>query len=317
MILTSEIIQTNLIILEKALIAFPKLKLYQTILSQKDELVRTGNLFTTEYYRLDSQLNNLREECRSYKLNPYLDFIEFIGSTKKFEQEVFYKKKIKNLHFGEILSKYAVDDDAKKTLSNKTKSTFTKFINSKKFEIYKGDYRPRYNRTSKRYSDNLYKTGAIIANYCIQNEIDINDSSRIKDFYTKLLPTPDLKISQEIEKTSSIIDFIINKFRENDSDFRKINLDHMMVSIKNELRTKMLSLSTNENIKCIEVPEAETTELTLNKVYQVLDTRLEYGSLKVSIKNDLDREKYYFYRNFETISILRDSFIDDILSDDE
>lgn len=314
MIITSEIIQSNLLILDKAINAFPKLQLFKNLLDEKDKLSNSGSLFTKEWYRIDEQISTVREECRTYKLNSYLDFIEFINSSKKYEQEIFYKKKIKNIDLQTILSKYAVDDEAKLCFSKKTKSTFTKLINSKKWEVYLGDYRPR-NRNSKRFSDNMFRTHAIIANYCIQNKIDVSNLSRIKTFYTNLLPEPDLKVSQEISRTSSIIDYIIHKFTESDSDFRKINLEHLILSIKNELRSRILSLGNKEKIKCIEVPNTQTEELTLNKIYEVLDTRLESGVLKVQISNDKDQIKLYYFRNFETMTILRDSFIDDLLGD--
>ncbi len=316
MVINSEIIQSNLLILDKAINAFPKLQLFKNLLEEKDKLSQSGSLFTKEWYRIDEQISTVREECRTYKLNPYLDIIEFISTSKKYEQDIFYRKKIKNVELQTILSKYAVDDEAKLCFSKKTKSTFSKLINSKKWINYSGDYRPRTSRT-KRYSDNFFRTHALIANYCIQNQIDILDEnlSRIKSFYRQLLPEPDLKVSQEISRTSSIIDYIIHKFTESDSDFRKINLEHLILSIKNELRSRILSLGNKEKIKCIEVPTTETEELTLNKIYEVLDTRLESGVLKVQISNDKDQIKLYFFRNFETMTILRDSFIDDLLGD--
>jgi hypothetical protein len=304
--LTSEIIQQNLLILDRAKTAFTKLKTLHELSIKKNEVT----LFSTEYFSIERQMSSITDECRTYKIHIYTEFIEFIVNASKFEQEVFYKKKIKNVELRNTLVKYASDEEARKCFVNKTKSTFEKLINSKRWNYFSGEQRNR-SRNGKRLGDNFFKVGALIANYCIQNEIDIKEEFRIKKWYTKLLPEPDFKIASEIQRTFSIIDFIVSKFEENDSDFKKINLDHTITSIKNELRERMLTISKNEKIKCIEV--AQERELTFNKVYEVFDTKIEYGALKVLIENDLGNRVFYFYRNFETIKDLRDNFIASLL----
>jgi hypothetical protein len=266
----------------------------------------------SEYFSIERQLSSITDECRTYKIHIYIEFIDFIVNANKFEQEVFYKKKIKNVELRNILVKYATDEEARKCFVNKTKATFEKLINSKRWNYFSGEHRTS-GRNGKRLGDNFFKVGALIANYCIQNEIDIKEEFRIKKWYTKLLPEPDFKIASEIQRTFSIIDFIITKFQENDSDFKKINLEHTITSIKNELRERMLTISKNEKIKCIEVAQFEERELTFNKVYEVFDTKIEYGTLKVLIENDLGNKVFYFYRNFETIKDLRDNFIASLL----
>lgn len=308
--LTSEIIQQNILILERAKNAFPKLKTLHDLSIKKHEVT----LFSAEYLTIEKQINSITEECSTYKINIYVDFIDFIVNVTRFEQEVFYKKKVKNPEFRTILVKYANDEEARKCFNNKTKASFEKLINSKRWEYLSGEYRPR-SRHSKRLVDNFFRVGSLIANYCIQNEIEINVdfTHRIKKWYTKLIPEPDLKIASEIQRTFSIIDFIVAKFEENDSDFKKINLDHTITSIKNELKERMLTISKNEKIKCIEVSQFEDRELILNKVYEVFDSRIEYGTLKVQIENELGNRVFYFYRNFQTIKDLREDFLNSLL----
>lgn len=312
--ITSEIIQKNLIVLEKAKKFFPKLSTYQSLRESTFLLDKEGKRFSSEYYEIESKLNLIREEFRIYKINSYIDFIDYIYDSKKFEQEIFYSKKIKNTEFQDLLTKYSIDDVVKKPFSKMTKSTFSKFINSKRWDLFSGDYRPRTSK--KRYADNMFRVSALIANYCIQNEIEVQESNRIRSWYRNLLPEPNLQIKNEIEKTKSIIDFIIEKFKSNDSDFKKLNLDHLMDSIKSELKSRMLSIDKNEQIKCIDVTEFEINQLTLGKVYQVKDLKIDSGILKVSIKNDQDMDRFYFYRQFESVKDLRNNFLDELLGDE-
>lgn len=313
--LTSEIIQQNLSTLDKAKNAFPILKDYSDASSLKTSRWIQGSL-ADEYWKNEDNMRLMRDEIRTYKLSIYSDFIDFIEDCKRSNQEIFYRNKIKNADLQRILVTYAIDEEAKMCFKSKTKATFTKLINSKRWNLLSGSSRP-YRSRAKRLNDNLSKSCAIIANYCIQNQIEISDenSGRIKNWFTKQLPEPDLSISKEIERTSSIIDFIVTKLGENDSDFRKSNIDHLTMSIKNELSKKILSLQKLEKIRCLELAQDQSTELTENKTYEVKDTRIESGVLKVEILNDKGTLKYYFYRNFETVSNLREDFISSILDE--
>jgi hypothetical protein len=313
--ITSEIIQLNLIKLEKAFQLFPILIEYKNLTDKKNGLIHTGLMYSPAYNQTEDSLRNVRDEAKTYKLNIYLDFIDFILNTKRFDQEVFYKKKIKNLDLQNILIKFSIDEDAKKVFRNKTKASFQKFINSPRWLTLSGENYTR--RSKKRFNDNMYRSSAMIANYCIQNEIEIDNENigRVKNWYTKLLSDPDLSISKEVERTKSIIDFVIEKLNEGESDFRKVNLDHLSLTLKNELRKRILSLQNGDRIKCINVISENLDELTLNKVYEVVSSSLDNGSLKVEIKNDCNKNKFYYFRDFETISVLRDSFIDELLND--
>jgi hypothetical protein len=313
--LTSEIIQLNLIKLEKSIKLFPILEEYKNLNQKKYEFIANGILYTAAYNQNEDLIRNVRDEARTYKLHIYLDFIDFILNTQRFEQEVFYKKKIKNLDLQNILLKFSIDEDAKKVFRNKTKASFQKFINSPRWLTLSGENPNR--RSKKRYGDNLFRSSAIIANYCIQNEIEIEEQNigRVKNWYTKLLSDPDLSISKEVQRTKSIIDFVVEKLSEGDSDFRKVNLEHLSLTLKNELRKRILSIQNGDRVKCISVNSENLEELTLNNVYEVLSSSLDGGSLRIEIKNDFDKNRFYYFRDFETISVLRDSFIDDILND--
>jgi hypothetical protein len=305
--ITSDIISTNLFRLEKAQKEFPKLLDYQKVL-----LAKKGDSLDQYLVALSKRL---KDECISYGLRPYIEFIEFSVESNLRNQELFYKNKIKNKDFQSVLVSNAIDDDAKKSFKSKTKSTFEKLINSKKWDVFIGNVYNR-RRSQRRYTNNLIHSSAIIANYLIQNEIEIlsENTGRVNKFYLQLIPVPDLTIKEEIKRTKEITDFVITKLSESGADFRKVNHEHLTRVLNEELKKRILSIEPGEKIKCIE-KSPETTGLTINKVYDVISKSFEAGILKVTIKNDFDRNLSYHYRFFETITNLRDSALDELLND--
>jgi hypothetical protein len=305
--LTSEVISINLDRLEKAQKEFPILSEYQKTLELKNGA------------SLDQYLNNLtrtlKDECLSYGLKPYIEFIDFIVDSKLTGQEIFYRKKIKNKEFQDVLVSNAIDEDAKKSFKSKSKKSFEVLVNSKKWEVFTANVTNR-RRTSRRYNNNLRRSDAIISNYIIQNQIEVKDenSFRVNKYYLNQIPVPDLTIKNEINRTKEIIDFIINKLSESGTDFRKVNYDHLTKTLNNELKNRMLTIEPGEKIKCVEI-SPDSTGLTLNKVYDVISKHIDYGVLKVIINNDNNQSKSYNYRLFETVTNLRNSALDELLND--
>lgn len=307
MIIKSEIISTNLITLESTKSQFPILIEYQ-----KNEELKNGKPLDIDVSKKSKQL---KDECKRYDLGLYVDFIDFILLSKRYNQEIFYRNKIKSTDLQKILVENAYDEDAKKSFKSKTAKSMGVLINSKKWDVYSANIYPSIRR-KRRYNNNLMKSEAIIANYFIQNEIDIeiHNINRINKFYTFFIPKPDLSIKNEMDKTKEIIDFIINKLSESESDFRKINCDQLINIIDGELRNKMLEIEPGDRIKCIEITD-ETNGLTLNNIYDVKSKVIENGILKVYVINDKNINTKYNYRSFETIANLRNSALDNILND--
>lgn len=305
--LTSEIISVNLDRLEKAQKEFPILSEYQKILELK-------NGESLDQY-LINLTRTLKDECLSYGLKPYIEFIDFIIDSKLTGQEIFYRKKIKNKEFQDVLVANAIDEDAKKSFKSKSKKSFEVLVNSKKWEVFTANVSNR-RRTSRRYNNNLRRSDAIISNYIIQNQIEVKDenSFRVNKYYLNQIPVPDLTIKNEINRTKEIIDFIINKLSESGTDFRKVNYDHLTKTLNNELKNRMLTIEPGEKIKCVEI-SPDSMGLTLNKVYDVLSKHIDYGVLKVIINNDNNQSKSYNYRLFETVTNLRNSVLDELLND--
>jgi len=293
-ILKSETITRNLLILEDAKKSFP-------ILIEFENCLKNTNGGITD---------EIRYKISNFRLDVYSDFILFIFNMEKSNQIPFYNDKISIKDFREALVNNAFDDDAKKVLGSKTKTTFSKLINSKiAWNKYSGISR-------RSYYNNLINSSPIIANFCIQNEIEIEDSfiGRINKFYLIPLPVVDLSILKEMELTKSIIDSTINKFNDIGIDFRKVNINELIGNIRSELVERMLDISEGECVKCIDT-SYNYKNLTYNKNYYVISKHLDMGILRISIKDDFDNTSYFNYRLFETQINLRDSILDSLIND--
>jgi len=291
MIIKSEIIQENLSRLEKATQEFSILKDYA---STDDHQV----------------LRKIWDEGKSYGLLSYFNFQDFIRHSKSLNQEAFYKNKIKISEFKEVLVKNASDPSVKKILQSKGKVSFAKLINSTKWELYSGNRRRR--SRGVRYNDNFLPSAAIIANFCMQNEIDVEDNYRISEYYTKLLPEIDITIKKELDLTKKMIDFMVGNLSESSYDFKKINVEHISKFISEELKKKLTEIDKGESVKLTEETDYYGG-LTFGKVYEILDKEIHSGRLQVIINNDVNVRKSYPYRLFETVSNLRNSALDDLL----
>ena len=218
---------------------------------------------------------------------------------------------IKIPEFKEVMIKNATDVKVKSLLKSKGKVSFQKFINSPKWDLYSGT---RRRRGGYRYHDNFVSSAAIIANFCIQNEIEIEDQSRICEYYRNNLADLDPSLKKELEMTNDLLGYMINSFSNSDYDFRKLNIDHITKFMGEELKKKLLNIDKGESVKLIENADYYGG-ITLGKVYEVKDKELHSGRLQVVIDNDNGYRRSYPYRLFETVSNLRNSALDDLLND--
>jgi len=290
MIIKSEIIQNNLDRLEQA----------------KKDFSLLNDYASTDDHNI---LKHLWDEGRSYGFLSYMNFIDFIRHCEKLNQEVFYKNKIKIPEFKEVIIKNATDDKVKGLLKSKGKVSFQKFINSPKWDLYSGN---RRRRGGVRYHDNFVSSAAIIANFCIQNEIEIEDQSRISEYYRNNLTDFDPSLKKELEMTNDLIDYMINSFSNSDYDFRKLNIDHITKFMGEELKKKLLNIDKGESVKLIENADYYGG-LTLGQVYDVKDKEIQSGRLQVVVDNNNGYRRSYPYRLFETVSNLRNSVLDELL----
>jgi hypothetical protein len=205
----------------------------------------------------------------------------------------------------------ASDVSVKSILKSKGKVSFEKFINSSRWDLYSGN---RRRRGGVRYADNFVNSSAIIANFCIQNEIDVQDSSRISEWYRTNLSPIDFSVKKEIELTNNLVNFMFDSLSEQNYDFRKINVENITKFIHNEIERKMTQIENGESVKLIEGTDYYSA-LSIGKTYTVKSKDISSGRLTVTIENDLGFSRSYPYRIFETVTNLRNSALDELLND--
>ena len=293
--LTSEIIQNNL----------NKLELMKKEFKILDDYEKEKN---------PRKSTSLYSEGRNYGLSNYMMFIDFCKQARDNKQQVFYNRKIKLKEFQEVIVNNATDLSVKKILKSKNKDSFGKLINNtKRWELFSGN-RNGYRRGSVRYNNNFTTSSAIIANFCIQNEIEINDSIRISEWYHKPIQSIDLSIKKEIQLTNDLVGFMFNSLSEQNYDFRRINVENISKFIKSEIERKMVQIEEGESVKLIEGTDYYSA-LSFGKTYTVKSKDIGSGRLNVTIQNDLGFNRSYPYRIFETVTNLRNSALDELLND--
>ena len=262
----------------------------------------------------------LRQEGFEFGLVLYLEFIDFIKEMTSKEQEIFYRRKIKNPEFQDILAKQANDEDAKKSFKSKAAKSFEALMNSDKWEDFSG-YRSNYRRKRRRWSNNFSGSEAIASNYIIQNELEIKDEyiNRVCRWYRMKLPQVDFTVQNEINKTKDLISYMVEKMGDSGIDFRRLNFTHLTSQLSDEIGRKILTIDTDEKIKLIAndfVPEGFTPGNLYNVIAKQLSTEDVGGGniLMVNVRNDMDKSVWVKYRYFETVSNLRDSALDFLLN---
>lgn len=290
----------------------------EIILSNLDKLesARKRYKILDDYYieKDNEKLKRLYSVGRSFGFLSYLTFIDYIRQTNSRNQQVFYNKKIKIKEFKEGLVNCAIDQTVKKVLQSKGKLSFEKLLNSPKWDIYAGNRNYNRRRRGVRYQDNFVFASSLIANFCIQNELEVTDTTRISSWYTQHLHIIDPSIHHEIEITTSLVDSLYQNLTDQGCDFKKINLDNIISNIQFEIESRMTRIEKGECVKLVEGSDYYPS-LTTNKVYIVKGKKVSGGRLQVEIENDNGYTREYPYRIFETVTNLRDSAIDSLLID--
>jgi len=301
--LTFDIIKNNLQKLDFAKQNFPILLEYSKIKSDKN---------ITESERL-MEISPLSSDITFFDLSRYAKFIDWIIAVEDSNQKIIYDK-LKYPDLREAVSKNCIDRDVKRIMSNKTKSDFDKLLNN--FSLFR-----KYNGQStysgrgvRRYSSNLIRSEAIIANYIILNEVEVNDTSNICPYYTSEIPDVSLSINSEIFFTKKLIDSIIPNLKENCFDIRKINIPSILSSIESRIKEEILSFTVGEQVICIE----STLGITKGKIYNILNLDIpnwggDKNKVRIKIIDDNSIESTFYYRNFESLNSKRSSILDSIL----
>jgi hypothetical protein len=290
MIITSKIIIKNLESLEYAKVKYPILTEY------------------TDYNEYSDRIERIKNMCNWLGLQEYLNFIEFKDKMLHNEQNVFYNRKISFSELKTILSKYATNCEAEIFFKNMNKKSFITFINSDK--VLSRPIHP--DEEDVRYNYSIWNSYGIIANYLIQNKIDIVDinSERISTYYTKIINKPDILRTKEIENTKYLLNELMNTFSNH--DLKRINYSFLMETLKQEIKDKMIkTINIGETVKCIN--NLNHDYVTIGKNYIVIHVEVFDGSLFITIKTDNDSVRTYTFKMFESISEHRNLRLKNIL----
>lgn len=243
-------------------------------------------------------------------LQQYIRFIDWIDTCASTGQSVIFNYIISFNDFKTALAENCSDKKVKDFIKNKTKKGFITFMNSQLWYTYNGGNQGR--RGSRTYfSNNFSKSETLVANWVMQNDVVLTNQV-MSYYYTSEIPNFDTEINTEIEITNDITKSIIKKINTIKYDFRKLNFNLLQSEIESRIKQRVLNVDKGEQIKCI---ESNQHGLTLNKIYNVESYEIgSNGNLIVSIKNDINNHSRYNYRIFESVSKLRESNIDDILT---
>lgn len=293
-----DIINKNLQKLENAIKTFP------TILGSYQKLSIDLKL-TFGNYNLQIDKEKLATHARTIGLSEYINFIDWVTLNGT----VIYKCEISFDLLKTALIENAIDKEVKDFLQKKTKRGMISFFESNLYTTYNGGYKGRGRRT-RRCGNNFEKSGAIISNYIIQNNIKM-ENSIISKYYLREIVNFESELNTELEITNDITKSIIRKINSIKFDFRKLNYNLLRSEIDNKIKNRMLCVESGEQIKCIEASDG----ITLGSFYSVNSYDIgNNGNLIVYVQNDNGINCSYSYRLFETISKSRENNIDDILS---
>jgi hypothetical protein len=263
--------------------------------------------------------NTERATIRAYAANlnltEYTNFIDWVDKISANGERPIYDIQISYTTLKSTILTSCLDSEVTDFIKKKTKAGFTSFLNSKLYASYNGGSRGR-GRTKKYYCKNFAKCESLIANYIIQNDLLIEKKPYeyievIPRWYTHEIANFESELNTELEITSDITKSILKKIDTLKYDFRKINFNLLRTEIENKIRERVLSVTSGEQVKCIE----ESTHLTLNQLYTVKSYQIgTNGNLLVYVLNDNNSLWQYNYRLFETISKLREDNINSILN---
>jgi hypothetical protein len=250
---------------------------------------------------------NLVEIAYNVGLQSYIRFIDWIEICTEKGQSVIINYTIPFNDFKTALIESCEDAQVKDFIKKKTKKGFITFLNSQLFYTYNGGSQ---GRNRNYFRNNFSKSETLIANWVMQNDVKLTNSI-ISQYYLLEISNFDSEINTEIEITNDIIKSLIKKINTIKYDFRKLNFNLLQSQIGERIKERVLSVDNGEQIKCIEAQHA----LTLNKIYNVEGYEIgSNGNLIVSIKNDNNDRCNYNYRLFESVSKLRESNINNILT---
>jgi len=241
-----------------------------------------------------------RDTINNVGLDSFVSIIDALILWKNKGLKSIYDEKIKYKDLKIKFSELNYNQKSKSIFLNKSQNQFNAVWNN--HNLHK-----RYkNSRNECYTPALNDCEPMIFNYLVQNEVEVN--SEYMFFYRNLwfdkLSKPKF-YSRELKMTQDFITNFIEYAKSANLDLRKCNVKSLTTELHHKLK-ELTKIESGLQVKCI----SETFEFTVDKIYTVLDSRVNYlGFLEIKLVNDKGHDRYLPYTNFEEVSRQRDDIL--------
>lgn len=241
-----------------------------------------------------------RDTINNVGLDSFVNIIDTLITWKNKGLKPIYDEKIKYKDLKIKFSELNYNQRSKTIFLNKSQNQFNAVWNN--HNLHK-----RYkNSRNECYTPALNDCEPMIFNYLVQNEVEVN--SEYMFFYRNLwfdkLSKPKF-YSRELKMTQDFITNFIEYAKSANLDLRKCNVKSLTTELHHKLK-ELTKIESGLQVKCI----SETFEFTIDKIYTVLDSRVNYlGFLEIKLVNDKGDDRYLPYTNFEEVSRQRDDIL--------
>jgi hypothetical protein len=204
-------------------------------------------------------------------------------------------------------------------LKNRTEKRFCEMLNNEEeFDrllngrwVTKPDYRRRGRRATAHIEG--FHTGFIsLLNYIISNDIEVCDLAKQTVLLNKLKFYQNIQLDiesipqREVDITTDMMRSVIDSITSKGVDFRKLNIDFLVDTISQNLRS-LMHVPQGTRLKSIVDYERNGIKyLTKGEYYTVDQSLISGGFVKVWIIDDSGFRSYYEYKYFEDMQIHRD-----------
>ena len=214
-------------------------------------------------------------------------------------------------------------------LKNRTQRQFNELLNDTDTydRLLNGRFltKPTSRRSGRRSGEHVRGLNTMsipIINYVIQNDLEVTDKLFGVHWYATRKLTLEDNLVREMNVTEELLTSLTNTITESKVDFKKLNLDYITNLITERLR-KLISIEPDTTVKCKKdvVYKDPTTGVVIQKYltkdmsYKVLSSTIRGGYLSLYLTNDIGRNDWYPFSNFEDILYARNSILESLLDD--
>jgi hypothetical protein len=204
-------------------------------------------------------------------------------------------------------------------LKNRTEVKFRQMLNNvDEFDrLLNGRWitKPNYNRRGRRSSERVEGLDFAfvpLINWVISNDIEICDLSgqhlllnKIK-WYKGVILNLDTVALREVEITTNMMSSLVDSISSSNIDFRKLNIDFIIDSLSNNIRSLMKVPLGTKLKSLIDLERSGVSYLTKDNYYTVDSSTISNGFIRVFITDNTGFRSYYDYKHFEDMQIHRD-----------